>query len=82
MRLAYDRRGRARPISVVELEPERDVEGETDRGPEPQPKQQRRSCGPRHIRYGESRGPIRHQLAWMRTVRHLRPCTRGYSPLK
>jgi hypothetical protein len=55
VRLAYDRRRRARPRSVVELEPERDTEGETDRGPEPQPEQQRRAYGPRCIREGESR---------------------------
>ena len=80
VRLAYDRRRRARPISVVELEPEGDVERETDRGPDAQPKQQRRPRGPRHIRHGESRGPTRHQLASMRTIRHLRPCTKVYLP--
>jgi hypothetical protein len=33
MRLANDRRGSPGPILIVELEPERDVKGETDRGP-------------------------------------------------
>ena len=43
MRLTDDRRRRAGPKGIVELEPERDVERETDRSPEPQAKQQRRS---------------------------------------
>src|SRR5262245_42975622 len=49
MRLAYDRCGGARPIGVVELEPERDVKGEADGGPQPQAKEQRWTRGPRGI---------------------------------
>jgi hypothetical protein len=34
----------------------------------------------RWVRQSESRIPIQHQLTSMRTVRHLRPCTKGYLP--
>ena len=37
------------PKGIVELEPERDVEGKTDRGPKPQPKEQRGTRGPCRI---------------------------------
>jgi hypothetical protein len=43
LRLAHDRGGATRPIRVVELEPERDEQGETDGGPQPNGKEQRRA---------------------------------------
>jgi len=42
MGLAHDRRGSAGPIGIVELEPERDVQGETDRSPQAQAEEQGR----------------------------------------
>src|SRR6266436_3273280 len=39
MRLTHERRGSARPIGIVKLQPERDVEGETHRGPQPSTKE-------------------------------------------
>ena len=44
-RLAGDRRREPGPRGVVELQPEREVVGETDRRPEPQPEQERRPHG-------------------------------------
>ena len=41
--MAHNRRGAASPIRVVELEPERDEEGETHGGPQPNGKEQSRA---------------------------------------
>src|SRR5215813_6273087 len=49
MRLAYDRDGRAGPRRVVKLKPERDVKREAT---EPQPKEQRWTCGPERVDQG------------------------------
>src|ERR1700693_1462979 len=59
MRLANESRGCSGPVGIFELEPKRDVEGETDRGPQPEPEQQRRAGGPRRI--GQSRPPNRQR---------------------
>src|SRR4029077_12253749 len=48
-RLAHQRGGRAGPRSVVELQPERDVESKTDGGPQSQTEQHRRAGGPRSV---------------------------------
>src|SRR5262245_21894993 len=52
MRLAYDRDGRAGPRRVVKLKPERDVKREANGSPQPQPKEQRWTCGPERIDQG------------------------------
>src|SRR5262249_21771283 len=52
MRLAYDRGGRAGPRRVVKLKPERDVKREANGSPEPQPKEQRWTCGPERVDQG------------------------------
>ena len=49
VRLADDRRRGAGPVRVVELEPERDVKGKADRGPQAQAEQQRRARGPQRV---------------------------------
>src|SRR5205807_1319374 len=48
--LTHNRRRGSGPKWIVELEPERDVEGKADRGPEPQTKEQRRTGGSDGIR--------------------------------
>ena len=49
MRLTDDRRGGPGPERVVELEPERDVECQADRSPQPQTKEQRRTRRPQRL---------------------------------
>ena len=44
--LTNESRGHSGPVSVVELEPKRDIERETDRNPQPQAKEQRRPYSP------------------------------------
>ena len=55
LRLAHDRRGGAGPERIVELEPERDEEGEADGRPQPDAEQQRRARAGQHIRQAKSR---------------------------
>ena len=71
LRLAHDRGRSAGPIRIVELEPERDVEGETDRGPEPKGVQQRWAGRLRGV--GQSRSPA----ARRGTVRRLSDLAAG-----
>src|SRR5712671_8170174 len=70
MRLTDDCRGGPGPVRVVELEPERDVEREANRRPQPQPEEQRRPRGPQRIRQpgGKDRGgsPGRTRRPWPR----------------
>src|SRR5262245_29145895 len=67
MRLAYDRRRRTGPEGIVELEPEGDVEGKTDRGPKSQAKEQRRTRG-------------LHSICQSRAVSSLPPARPGRTP--
>jgi hypothetical protein len=50
LRLAHNRRGATRPIRAVELEPERDEQGKTHGGPQPNGKEQRRGHRGKRIR--------------------------------